>query len=107
LYAGALACIGQGCTLNPSIINAIQDRYESGDRPGALDAQRSANHLVQQGVCTVEWFKRYCTEQGYPVPPYARSMGANPYFSPPGTLSHDAYHAFKRIYEAELARYSA
>lgn len=105
LYAGALACIGQGCTLNPVTIKAIQDRFDADDRQGAIEAQRSTNMLVEKGVATVEWFKRYISEKGYAVQPYARSMGANPYVKNPTPLTDEQYQAFKRIYEAELAKY--
>lgn len=105
LYAGASACIGQGCTLNPVIIKAMQDRYEAGDRDGAIEAQRSTNMLVEKGVATVEWFKRYISARGYPVPPYARDMGANPYVGNPAPLTAEAGEAFTRIFEAELAKY--
>ena len=85
----------------------MQDRYEAGDRQGAIEAQRSTNYLVEVGVGTVEWFKRYLTERGYPVPPHARSMGANPYVGTPSPLTQAQYDAFKVIFEAELAKYGA
>ncbi|HRK35969.1 MAG TPA: hypothetical protein PLJ47_15340, partial [Candidatus Hydrogenedentes bacterium] len=102
LYAGASACIGQGCTLNPVTVKAIQDCYEAGDQQGAIDAQRSTNYLVEIGVATVEWFKRYISERGYPVPTAARDMGANPYVSGAARLTQDAYESFRSLYEAEL-----
>ncbi|MDZ4859783.1 MAG: dihydrodipicolinate synthase family protein [Candidatus Hydrogenedentes bacterium] len=107
LYAGACGCIGQGCTLNPAIVKAIQDFYEADDRESAIEAQRSTNMLVEKGVATVEWFKRYITERGYPVSTYARDAGKNPYVSAPTPLTQDAYESFKLIYEAELETYGA
>ncbi|NUM55654.1 MAG: dihydrodipicolinate synthase family protein [Candidatus Hydrogenedentes bacterium] len=105
LYAGASACIGQGCTLNPVTIKAIQDRYEAGDQQGAIEAQRSTNYLVEVGVSTVEWFKRYITDRGYPVSTHARDMGANPYVGAPAPLTQDAYESFKAVFEAELLKF--
>lgn len=107
LYAGACGCIGQGCTVNPVTIKAIQDRYMAGDREGAIEAQRSTNLLVEKGVATVEWFKRYITERGFPVSTYARDMGKNPYVSQPAPLTEEAYHSFKCILEAELEKYGS
>ena len=107
LYAGAVGCIGQGCTVNPATIKAIQDRYVAGDRQGALDAQRSTIMLVEKGIATVEWFKRYITERGFPVSTYARDMGANPYVSKPAPLTPGAYMDFKCLLEAELEKYGS
>ena len=105
LYAGASACIGQGCTLNPATILAIQDLYDAGNQEGALEAQRSTNYLVEVGVSSVEWFKRYITERGYPVSTCARDMGKNPYVGSPAPLTQEQYEGFKKVFEEELLKF--
>ncbi|MCC6695618.1 MAG: dihydrodipicolinate synthase family protein [Candidatus Hydrogenedentes bacterium] len=105
LYAGARACIGQGCTVNPIVVKAAHDRFEAGDRQGALDAQRSLNYLCDMSKATVEWLKRYAAEQGYPVKPYHRMVKDNPYMSNPDPLAEADYHAFKAVRDEELAKY--
>ena len=107
LYAGAVGCIGQGCTVNPVTIKAIHDRYHAGDQQGALDAQRSTIMLVEKGVATVEWFKRYITERGFPVSTCARDMGKNPYVGTPAPLTQEAYTAFKIVLETELEKFGS
>lgn len=109
LCSGALAVIGQGCCLNPAILLAVQERFEAGDYAGAIDAQYSVNMLCRTSRHSVEFLKRYATEHGYPVKPYARSMGADdPYGTTTGPNLSDAdYHRFKAILEAELAKYPA
>jgi len=108
LCSGSPAVIGQGATVNPQILNAIQDRFEDGDLSGAVEAQRSANLLVQESKNTVDFFKRYASEKGYPVQPYHRSMASNPYSKQkaPGPLTDDEYAAFKRLLESELEKYT-
>ncbi len=106
LYAGGRACIGQGCTVNPIIIKAVQDRFVESDRAGALEAQRSVNLLCERSTAAVEWLKRYAAEQGYPVPPYHRSMKGNPSFPEPKPLSREDYEAFKAVRDEELAKYA-
>ena len=67
LVTGSKAVIGQGATINPKILNAIQDRYEAGDLVGAIEAQRATNLLCEESVNPVEFFKRYATDNGYAV----------------------------------------
>ena len=105
LYAGAKAAIGQGTILNPHILNAVQDRYDAGDREGALAAQESVNALCYGCGNPVDFLKRYSTEQGFPIKPCFRSMNPNPYGTDPVPLSDEAYNRFKVQYEAELAKY--
>lgn len=105
LCSGSQAVIGQGCCINPTILKAVQDRFEAGDYAGAIEAQRSANYLVETSKGPVEFLKRYAAEKGYPVQPYGRSTGSNPYASDPDPLTQDEYTRYKAILEAELAKY--
>lgn len=105
LYAGAVACIGQGCTINPAIICAVQDRFDAGDRMGAIAAQRSVNMLCEESESPVAFLKRYATEKGYPVPLEHREM-TSPMYEPPRPLTDAHYAAFKRILEAEMEKYA-
>lgn len=109
LCSGAKAVIGQGCCLNPAILLAVQERFEAGDFEGAIEAQRSVNMLCQVVPQPVEFLKRYATELGYPVKPFARAMGAvDPYGTTTGPNLSDAdYLRAKPIFEAELAKYPA
>ncbi len=106
LYVGAKACIGQGCTVNPIIVKALQDCYVADDREGAIEAQRSLNLLCDRSTVPVVWLKRYAAEQGYPVQPHHRSMKGNPNFEPARTLSQEDYEAFKKVRDQELAKYA-
>ena len=107
LISGSRAVIGQGATVNPKILNAIQDRYDLGDIQGAIEAQYSTNLLVQRSRNTTEFFKRYITEKGYPVKPFARSTGGSPYVSTaPVSLSQDEYDTFKHLLESEMEKYT-
>jgi hypothetical protein len=104
---GAYACIGQGCCVNPAIILAVQDRFEAGDLRGAMDAQRSVNYLVKKVRNSVEFLKRYATEKGFPVKPYARAgEGTDPYAPVGPQMSAETYEATKAVLEAELAKYT-
>jgi len=105
LMLGCRACIGQGTTLNPQIIHAMVKRYESGDLEGCMQAQEDVNILVRKCPNAVEFFKRYITEQGYPVSEFPRTIENNPYFENRERLSMQEYEAFKHIYESILARY--
>ncbi len=106
LCSGSRAVIGQGATINPQILKAVQDRFDEGDYKGAIAAQRSTNMLVQESKNAVEFFKRYLTEKGLPVHPYRRSMDSNAYAKkPPEPLTEDEYEAFKHLLESELAKY--
>ncbi|MCP4641939.1 MAG: dihydrodipicolinate synthase family protein, partial [bacterium] len=103
--SGTKACIGQGCTVNPQIINAIQDRFEAGDLEGAREAQWTTNVLVDRSVNAVEFTKRYAAENGHTVPIFGRGTGGNPYVKDRQLLTDDAYAEFKALLEAELPRY--
>ncbi|HNR29325.1 MAG TPA: dihydrodipicolinate synthase family protein [Candidatus Hydrogenedentes bacterium] len=105
LPSGARAVIGQGATLNPHVLNAIQTRVEAGDWAGAMQAQRVANHLCRSGSNPVEFFKRYAAEHGYAVKPYGRLYEDNPYIKSPTPLSPADYLRFKALFEAECAPY--
>lgn len=106
LPGGARAVIGQGATLNPRVLNAIQDRFEAGDWPGAMEAQRAANRLCRATKNPVEFLKRYATEQGYAVPLYARTLENNPYVKTATPLTHEEYVRFRAVFEMECVRYS-
>ena len=103
LISGSRAVIGQGATVNPQILNAIQTRYEKGDIEGACEAQWSTNLLVKRSRNTTEFFKRYITEKGYKIQPYARSTGS-PYSTTAPSLSQEDYDAFKQLLESELEK---
>ncbi len=106
LCSGSRAVIGQGATINPWILRAIQTRFEAGDRNGAIEAQRTTNLLVQKCSQPVEFFKRYITEQGYPVSLYRRPMIAETYAKTrPAQLSEEDYADFKKLLEEEQAKY--
>jgi len=105
LISGSRAVIGQGATVNPRILNAIQIRYEKGDVEGAIEAQHSTNLLVERSVNTTEFFKRYITEKGYPIKPYARPTGPNLYGTPKPSLTQADYDTFKQLLESELAKF--
>jgi 4-hydroxy-tetrahydrodipicolinate synthase len=107
LMAGSCAVIGGGATLNPHILNAIQQRFETGDLPGMLVAQAAANRLVVGIHNPVNWFKRYVTEKGYPVSEHFRRMTDNPYVTDYLPISDDDYKRFKRVYEEEMSRFGA
>lgn len=106
LCSGAQAVIGQGCCVNPSILKAIQDRFENRDYAGAIDAQRSTNLLCERSVPAVEFLKRYAAEKGHKVQPYGRPAGNNPYMQDPAPLTDEGYAGYKELLESELARYA-
>ena len=103
LLAGARAAIGQGASLNPRHLNAIQDRMHAGDVAGAMAAQRRTNLLCREARNPVAFFKRYVSEKGYAVPPYARILENNPYVTNPAPLDDNEYARFKMLFETELA----
>lgn len=105
LLFGARACIGQGATVNPAIIKAIQTRYNAGDLEGAMEAQYVTNLLVYKSNNCVEFFKRWIAEKGYGVQPYARSAGGNPYMQDRPPVSQEEYEAYKKLLEFHLAQY--
>ena len=106
LFAGARSCIGQGCTVNPSVVRAVRDYYDAGDFDGVCRAQVSTNLLVEECPNAVDFMKRYATEQGYPVGPHSRSMSSNPYLQDRAPLGEAAYQAYKRLVEEESAKYA-
>lgn len=104
LYAGAKACIGQGTTLNPRLFGQLQDRFDAGDREGALEAQDAINLLVEGCSNPQDFYKRYATESGFPVGRHHRVMHSNPYATSPQALSEEQYQAAKRLLEETEAR---
>lgn len=106
LVSGSRAVIGQGATVNPRILNEIQNRYEKGDIKGAIEAQHSTNILVQRSRNTTEFFKRYITEKGYPIKPFARQAGPNLYAIDQPSLPQAEYDAYKQLLESELAKFT-
>ncbi len=105
LASGTKAVIGQGATVNPQILNAIQDRFDAGDLEGAREAQWITNDLVEQSTSTVEFMKLLAAENGYGVPRFSRSMKSNPYMKDSPPLPQDQYEAFKNLLESALAKY--
>ena len=105
LPAGARACIGQGASLNPRLLNLIQERFQAGDMQGMLDVQHDVNCLCEQCPNAVDFFKRYATEHGYPAGPTARSLANNPYMEDKVPLDDAGYAAFKAVFEETCARY--
>jgi len=106
LYAGCGAVIGGGSTLNPQVINAIQEAYAAGDRDAALRAQDVTNHLMESCPNSVDFYKRYATEKGFPVKQAYRKYKTNPYGTDPTPCTDAEYAAFKRIYEQALEEYA-
>ncbi len=78
LFLGSRACIGQGTIVYPQIINAMLERYRSGNYSGVLRAQDAVNTLMSVSINAVDFLKMYATEKGYPVPLYTRSQKSNP-----------------------------
>jgi len=106
LCVGSRAVIGQGACVNPAILKAVQDRFEQGNHKGAIDAQRSANMLVDRATDVVEFLKRYFTEKGYPVHPTARTSKSHAYTEKKERLTQEHYDSFKQLLENELAKYA-
>jgi 4-hydroxy-tetrahydrodipicolinate synthase len=106
LISGSRAVIGQGASVNPRILNAIQTRYEKGDIKGACEAQWSTNLLVLRSKNTTEFFKRYISEKGYKVKPCARVTGS-PYSTTSARLSQEEYDTYKDLLESELEKYAS
>ncbi len=105
LYAGGRACIGQGASVNPKVLNAVRDRFDANDAAGAVQAQWDVNFLVREVTNSVEFFKRYCTEKGFPIACLAGRGGSNPYGMQQAAWTDEAYAASKAVYEEVLARY--
>jgi len=106
LCLGINATIGQGCTTNPRVIRAIEDRFRAGDRAGAIAAQASVNRLVAGIRNVTEFTKRYAREQGRAIPVYTRRFVNNPYWTHPEPLSEAEYQAAKALFLAETAPYA-
>ncbi len=104
LVSGSRAVIGQGATVNPCVLNAIQTRYEKGDMAGACEAQWATNLLVRKSRNTTEFFKRYITEKGYTIKPFARAMGS-PYATTAPSLSTEEYEEYKQLLESMVAKF--
>jgi 4-hydroxy-tetrahydrodipicolinate synthase len=107
LHSGARAVIGQGATMNPEILNAVEERVTGGDIQGAMDAQRSVNMLVRAVRNSDEFFKRYVAEQGKKLHPHRRTGGASGYPDRQRPLTPSEYDSMKRIYETERQKYQA
>lgn len=105
LHCGSKAVIGQGSSLNPAILKAVQDRFDAGDVDGARDAQQSVNRLVAACPDAVGFLKRYLNDNGHPMGATFRPAGANRYLKDPTPMTDAQYNAFKAIYESELAPY--
>lgn len=97
LYAGARACIGQGTTLNPRLMNAVQDRFDAGDRAGALAAQDAVNLLVEASTNPQDFYKRFATESGFAVGRHHRVMHSNPYMTSPAPCTDAQYTQFRDL----------
>ena len=106
LLTGARAVIGQGATVSPKILKAVQDRFEEHDLEGAMAAQSATNLLVKESANTVEFFKRYLAEKGYPVQPYVRGVGDTLYAKvAPSELTDATYTTYKNLLDQELAKF--
>lgn len=106
LHCGAKAVIGQGCCVNPSILKAVQDRFDAGDMDGAMEAQVAANGLVYASPPAVPFMKRYANEQGFKVPPHSRPEIDKPYGPEVDAIGDDTFTAYKTLLEAEIARFA-
>ena len=105
LVTGAKAVIGQGTTLNPEILKAVQDSYEAGDMERAIEAQHSTNLLLWPKINSTEFFKRWISEKGFPVKPFARGGDTSGYKVITAQVTQDEYAGFKQIIEAEIAKF--
>lgn len=105
LYLGARACIGQGAILNPQILNAMLERYRSGNYSGVISAEDSINTLVQNITNPIDFLKMYATEKGFDTPLYTRSQASNPYMQDRAPITKEEYDRFKAVYEMELIPY--
>lgn len=105
LMAGATACIGQGTTVNPQIIRAVQDRFLAGNLEGAVEAQQDTIDLVRYCPNAVDFLKTYAREKGFEMGLSARSMASNPYMQERDPIRRDEYETYKKRYEATLAKY--
>ena len=105
LCAGAKAVVGQGSSVNPQIINVVQERLERGDREGAIEAQVSVNYLCETCRNPVDFLKRYANEQGFSMGRAYRKAADDIYIKYPEPLTDDEYVTFRKIYEKEMSKY--
>ncbi len=105
LYAGSRAVIGQGSAMYPQLLNALQQRFNADDAKGAIQAQHAVYKLVAFDINSVEFFKRYASEHGYPVDAYARPMTGAAYSKTIGNVTNEQYETYKRLLETELEPY--
>jgi 4-hydroxy-tetrahydrodipicolinate synthase len=105
LFLGSRACIGQGAILNPQILNAMLERYRSGNYSGVMRAEDAINTLVENITNPVDFLKMYATEKGYATPLYTRSQKSNPYMTDRDPITKEEYDQFKAVYETELIPY--
>ncbi|MFP4501643.1 MAG: dihydrodipicolinate synthase family protein [Candidatus Hydrogenedentota bacterium] len=106
LIAGARGVIGQGTTINPSVINAVADAVGRGDLDAAVRAQRVVNLLVREARNPVSYFLRYANEQGYAMPNYQRNAN-NPYVKERPPLTDSDYEHYKALHERALDELAA
>ncbi|MBI2433081.1 MAG: dihydrodipicolinate synthase family protein [Candidatus Hydrogenedentes bacterium] len=107
LYAGATAVIGQGATITPQILKALQEAYEAGDRDTVLAAQDSTNLLCEECSNPVDFYKAYAADKGYPVKRAFRKYKTNPYGQDPTLMTDEQYRIYRRLVERELEKFGA
>lgn len=105
LYTGSRAAIGQGCSLSPSVLDAVRRAYLADDRERALQAQQATNALVRDCRNAQCFLKRYATEHGFPVGTYARGAAGSPYGAGDEPLTDAEYNAVKQLLEESVARF--
>lgn len=105
--AGSRAVIGQGCVINPSILNYLHDALKNSDFQEAMRAQDSIIHLCETCRFPQDFYKRYVTEQGYKVGRHHRHDTGNPYDIKAVPLTDKEYTAYKNILEKEVASFPA
>lgn len=116
LCVGAVAVIGQGACMYPTILKAIQDCFDKGDFKGAIAAQHSAYLLVRSANDSVTFFKHYLNEKGYAMKPNSRKTDWDDYDiramfggrSRSGNRNRGGgmeYDAYKQMMDAELEKY--
>jgi len=105
LYAGARAVVGQGSSVNPQILKVVQEKFESDDKEGAINAQISVNYLCDTCRNPVDFLKRYAVEQGFPMGRAYRTSGDDIYIKYPEPLTDEEYVTFRKIFEKEMSKY--
>jgi len=105
LYAGSRAVIGQGASVSPSVLDTVRQAFLADNRERALQAQEATNELVFRRIDSPWFLKRYATEQGFPVGPWARgNNGVSPY-AVACDATDAAYEDYKRLFEEKLAQF--